>query len=340
LSKFKKKGIKLAAKRIAGKALEYASSVLRVPVTKLIKTCESLPPAFPTEPLTLPGMGGQVQSFATNGVAPATFPRTGTSVLLPKPEVPFVLSRAVGYSSAAFAGVFGHTNLTSKFNPVQTIWPVGVDSPAVNHSIGDGGNLDNSGLLTLIRRGTVKAIAFDSGDTEFVNSTVADFCDPNLNMTDVNDWASYTTNAFFGYGADSPGAWYSNNQVFDKALLRPLLCDLQTNVTAGKPAVIHRQLDVLENSFWGILASEKPIDVIFVFNYRCADFVTKLPSETQAEINKGESGMFANFPYYSTTFQNPPEPLTLTLPQAQLLAAHSEYAITENLDMIRSVLSN
>ena len=344
----KKTAFKKAAKKIiAARNMQYAAAVLRVPIEGVVKTCQSLPPHFSAEQLTVPGVGGEVQSFAANGEAPTTFPRMGT-MLLPKPDVPFTLSRAVACSSAAFAGAFSHTNMTSKINPVQTIWPVGptqfgdvgTNSPALNHSIGDGGNLDNSGLLTMIRRGATKAIAFDSGDTEFVNSTVADFCDQNLNMTDVNYWASDTTNALFGYGEDNLGAWYSNNQIFEKALLRPLLCDLQEIVATGKPAVIHKQLNVLENSFWGTLASEKPIDVIFVFNYRCTDFIEALPDDTQAEISKGETGMFANFPYYSTTFQNPPEPLTLTLPQAQLLAAHSEYAIKENLVMIKAVFPN
>mmetsp|Transcript_15267 Transcript_15267/g.36136 ORF Transcript_15267/g.36136 Transcript_15267/m.36136 type:complete len:130 (+) Transcript_15267:544-933(+) len=48
-------------------------------------------------------------------------------------------------------------------------------------------------------------------------------------------------------------------------------------------------------------------------------------------------GKLANFPIYDTTDNNTGDPLGLTAPQVNLLAAQGEYAVKENAELLRSL---
>lgn len=77
-------------------------------------------------------------------------------VVLPRPQTSFTLGRAAAISSCAFAGVVNNVEFTSSLAPNGKIWPVQSTAPAVSHVLGDGGNLENLGLNTMLRRGVRK----------------------------------------------------------------------------------------------------------------------------------------------------------------------------------------
>lgn len=181
---------------------------------------------------------------------------------------------------------------------------------------------------------------FDSSATPLVPRTEVDLCHDstwaNAKASDVNGWASDNINSLFGYGEDHLGSWYSNNQVFPKSELQTVLCRAQTLMADGKCTAVRGTHTLIENSYWGIAAGDT-VDIVWVMNQKCAEFESKLPAETQAEIAKGRDGKFARFPYYKTEFQNH-DPISLTVEQATLLAAQSEYVVLQYADIIREVL--
>jgi hypothetical protein len=331
--------------RVAGlkskleRAVHYVAQTLQVLHTQVDNACSTMHSNLDT--LTLEVGGGTVASWAVGGEAPSMTPRDGPSVVIPKPEVPFTLGKAAAISSCAYAGAVNQFVGIQHAAPAVKLWPIQTNGNAANHMMGDGGDLENLGLLTMLRRGAQKAIVFDNGNTALAEVSDVDLCDnatwASATTAQVNSWASYSTVGLFGYGEDSLGTWFSNNQVFDRAELPELLCAAQRLLTEGKPTVVRGSHTLIDNSFWGVTGGPT-IDVVWVMNNKCREFESLLPTETQVEIAKGSHGAFANFPYYKTMFQNH-DTTSLTNAQAQLLAAQSEYIVMQNSDMIQEVLS-
>ena len=109
-------------------------------------------------PITLTVGGGMIESFAFGGDAPTPAAQHGGTVSVPKPADTFSLPEAVGISSYAPAGGFGNRRLTAWWwNIRKKYWPITSDVASTPqeeryYSFGDGGNVDNAGLLPLLQR--------------------------------------------------------------------------------------------------------------------------------------------------------------------------------------------
>merc|ERR1740129_1218354 len=147
----------------------------------------------------------------------------------------------------------------------------------------------------------------------------------------------------FGYGRDSSDGYLINNQVFAKDELSALLCELQRLKLAGEPTVYKKRLRVMRNTWWGIEGGFD-VDIIFVYNEYCVDFVRHLPLSTRLLLRsvrdgKVAAGPFRNYPFFKTTFQTSSlEPTKLRSSQVNLLAAQSEYFVRQNEAMFRQLL--
>merc|ERR1712032_1115456 len=86
------------------------------------------------------------------------------------------------------------------------------------------------------------------------------------------------------------------------------------------------------------------VDIIFVYNEYCENFVRLLPRSTRgllASIRDGKvaSGPFRSYPFFSTTFQTSSlEPTKLHSHQVNLLAAQGEYFVRQKEAMFRELL--
>mmetsp|Transcript_96556 Transcript_96556/g.278722 ORF Transcript_96556/g.278722 Transcript_96556/m.278722 type:complete len:811 (+) Transcript_96556:62-2494(+) len=305
--------------------------------------------------------GGLVETFAFGGPAPEGEGQSGGArEHLEPPVKPFTLADAVGISSVAPAAKLSAFGKYQFVVPQVDYWPVLPKSQhqqAIEYQMGDGGNVENSGLMALLQRGATKVAMWVS--TYIPLSSKIDFCAPLPAALDLDkvfagdgpDEGGFAVAPMvsdkFGYDYQDPGNFYSHNQVFAKEELPGLLCELQKLKKAGKPTVHKATYMVNSNPWWGIKGGYK-VTLLVTYLEQCTDFEEALPNETQKALgpkDAGErtwdtSGEFARFPRYLTQQQTEEatEVIRLTPSEVNLLAAQSEYFVRENEDLFREVL--
>eukprot|EP00435_Cladocopium_sp_Y103_P036363 s442_g9.t1 len=171
--------------------------------------------------LTLSVGGGFIESFAFGGKAPAAAAqRGGSQVSVPAPASIFSLPEMVGISSYAPASAFSNRRITDTWLNIRKLyWPITSDSvptaqEAHQYALGDGGAIDNSGLLPLLQRRARKVIWIATSympmtEYDYEKATFGSFDPYEAQVVDQ-------LSAAFGYGRNDKdeGYFYSNNQVF------------------------------------------------------------------------------------------------------------------------------
>lgn len=305
--------------------------------------------------------GGLVETFAFGGPAPDREGQSGGArEHLEPPLKPFTLADAVGISSVAPAAKLAANGKFQFVVPQAYFWPVLPESQhqdALEFQMGDGGNVENSGLMALLQRGAKKVAMWVS--TYIPLSSKLDFCSSipaDVDLTKVFAGEGPDVGGFavapmvsdkFGYEYQDPGNFYTHNQVFAKEELPHLLCQLQELKRAGKPTVYKASYTVNANPWWGIKGGHS-VELLVTYLEQCADFEAALPEETQRALGPKDaadrtwetSGEFARFPRYLTQQQTEEtsEVIRLTASEVNLLAAQSEYFVRENEDVFREVL--
>jgi len=266
-------------------------------------------------------------------------------VRLRAPVTPLSLARAVGISSAAFSSYASKVGIAgvaagAKLNPQMNLWPVTSDrhpgpKPAMTFQLGDGSNLDNTGLIAALQRGAQKVVAVVNNETPLPSG--AGFCDATPNLAMLGEVNGDLMDKF-GYSRESRFGFYKNNQVFAKSELLPLLCEFTMLRAAGKPLVVRRRLDVQANTWWG-LSGGSAVEVLFAMLDKSETFEALLPEETQQELLKdAEASEFHDFPKLQTIFENS-DLTALTRAQVNLLAAQAEYAVSTNAELFNAFLA-
>jgi len=289
--------------------------------------------------------GGMVETFAFGGPEPGEGQSGGRSVELQAPLMPLSLARAVGISSAAFAGAASRLGLPgvdtgAKLDPQANLWPVTSSEhpgpiPAMTFQLGDGSNLDNTGLIPALQRGARRI-------TMLINANVAfrgdrGFCGSSPTRPDPR--GTITTNILDKFGWESPSdgiGFYEHNTVFEKDAIFPLLCDFTRLQDHGLPLVSKQRLTVQTNERWG-LRGDFDVEVLFVMLAESQAFLNTLPDETQAELAKGQAGPFGGFPNFKTIFQNS-DLTALSRVQVNLLAAFADYTVKSSAELFDSML--
>mmetsp|Transcript_29464 Transcript_29464/g.67871 ORF Transcript_29464/g.67871 Transcript_29464/m.67871 type:complete len:555 (-) Transcript_29464:95-1759(-) len=287
--------------------------------------------------------GGFVEAFAFGGDAPRK-QKGGEGIPVGEPESPWALPYAVGTSSWAPAGFANVIRIAGKiFNIRRKYWPVTSSilpepQKAIEYEFGDGGLIDNAGILALLQRKAPKIIWVASAP-EALSATY--------------DWSSATVESFdpkeagvvdmlyvlFGYPGPDTAFYYNNNQVFAKDLCLAFCQELKSLQDAGKPIVLRKKLPVMKNAWWGI-EGDSEVEFIVVYLAKSTNFESELPQDTQDELGKGDSGKLANYPLYKTEMQNGVgDAIGYTPAQVNLLAAQGEYSVTSNTTLFLDFLS-
>lgn len=279
--------------------------------------------------------GGLVESFAFGSAAPLPEEQAGgAAVTLQAPLTPFSLARAVGISSAAFGGALSEIGLLGEsFDPQASMWPVGSEAHntsqrAMTFQLGDGAMTDNSGLLAMLQRGASKIVMVVASSAEL--DTKTDWCSISPSDSKLAKKIDHTLAGKFGFAYRSNDFLYAvkNDQVFASADLQPIVCEMQQLKQAGKPQNIRRQLEVLENSWWGIKGGWT-VDILFVMLDEVEEFTDQLPDDTKKALKQGLAGGLQHFPCFHTVLQNAGEMTEYRPRQTNLLAAQVEYMAGE-----------
>ena len=272
--------------------------------------------------------GGFIEPFAYRSEAPqGNGPWiNGDYVSVAGQDRPFTLNDTTGTSSSAYAEEIIDDFSIDRFDPKCFYFPQqssGALTGAQTY-FGDGGILENIGIIPLIQRGVKTIFAFVNTQTKLSLDYVPN-ANPNDQANDPNGVCDTSLPALFGYSNDNWKWYYPNNQVFPSEDFPKLISALQSQKNKDEPLIIGSEHSVVKNNFWGVAASNDKVKVIWFYLDRCKNWEKALGDATIAnEINQGNqsspSGPFENFPNYLTINQNAFDLVKLTPEQIVLMA--------------------
>jgi hypothetical protein len=268
--------------------------------------------------------GGYVSSYGFNTDSPGSQAGSTVDVRLSKDKDRFNLGDIVGVSGAApaeYADRLGLENIGfPKFkywcnfnNPVKT--------QPKEYSFGDGGILENLGIMPLLKRKVQKIIVFVNGSTP-----IAIKKEKGKETIQISD----SIPALFMplknlYGAKN----FDDNIVFANQLdkYNLLVQDLLDKIKNGHAPIHINTYHVTKQPHYNI-SEEYDVKVMWVYNAPVADWENQLSIDAKHLLNNDK--MFENFPYYRTFLQNPPEIIQLKPEQANMAAHLSSWIIESN----------
>ena len=271
--------------------------------------------------------GGYLESFAFGCPAPGSGPAAGGRIRVVPPSRPFTLADATGATS-----VTSTRAATAAMVPRARHWPPGADDgqPGRVHSFGDGGDIENFGLIALLRRRVERIVVF-------VNTLHPLAAEVRPGATSGALGIDPYIPPLFGYGTTK----CPHNQVFARAALKGVVAALQQAKRRGRGVVAATRLAVEPNAWWGV-AGGWEVEIGWVYNERAPAWEARLDAEVRRAIDEGQpphgGGPFAHFPFYRTEGQNPGCLVRLTAPQVNLLADLSCWTVVENGALLREVL--
>jgi hypothetical protein len=285
--------------------------------------------------------GGFIEPFAWGcdaPAAPAPAPTTSGTVSVGAPDVVFEVANASGTSSSAFAAILEKIKLLDKLLPEQNYWPpvsTGTQPPAQLFDFGDGGNLENYGLLPLIMRGVKKVLLFINTETPLSLTY-----DPTTGKATTNDLDSSLTTLF---GIPVKGGGTNYNHVFPATDFAPLVQAMQALKQNGQPMVVSATHSILPNPNWGIPGGGS-IEVLYFYLDQVQSWTSQIKDGlVRDELKLGDLGEFAHFPNYKTIDETlvPPWSLTeLSAKKVNLLADLTCWVVRNSQSTIQSFIGN
>ena len=302
--------------------------------------------------------GGFIEPFAFGGEAPTQWPprecaQASGCVRVPPPERPFSLAFASGSSSAAFAatgaGLAGNFQVAmvnqylQQGPPIERYWPVpaleaSATPRAEIHAFGDGGSLENLGVISLLLRGVTNLVVFVN--TERRLDLDYDPSDVDTNPPSIHSIDGGVSPLFGILPADRSQPPTPNNQVFRKEDFAGVVRALQRAKADGEGragAVVARtRLEVQDNAWWG-LKGGWDAEVCWVYLDRVSEWETKLEPELARAVAAGrnagpkEKTPFWGFPNYRTMFQGSKlQIIAMSRAESSLLADLTSWVTTSS----------
>ncbi|NNE25977.1 MAG: hypothetical protein HKN09_03975 [Saprospiraceae bacterium] len=246
--------------------------------------------------------GGFIEPFAFGGLSPAELPapcggpNKGLCVQLDIGTDTFSIADASGTSSSAFVAdltSFGIDGVSLKsLAPRVNYWPVSADSltPSLDFMFGDGGNLENFGLISLLQRDVDRIVVF-------VNTSTAINTKFNFNKEPTAKDIDADILPLFGYGY-SKTSDMNNNQVFSQTDFDTLMHQFIDCKNNGTTVMAKTKYVTTENDWWGIPAKDS-VDILWVYNEEVKEWRDSLEWEIKVELDLGILGDFPYFPHYA-----------------------------------------
>ncbi len=278
--------------------------------------------------------GGDSSPEAPSGCQPPEPPASCTLAGLPPPPRPFSLADAAGTSSSAAAADLDRIGLTDRLGAQATYWPVSTAAapPAEQFDFGDGGSLENYGLITLLLRKVERLVVFINTSTKLRLGY-----DPARPPTGKD--LDGNLPPLFGF----PMGVTKHNQVFPQDDLAPLVRTLQTAKRDGNTAMAATRHEVQANDWWGVQGGWT-VRILWFYLDRVKSWESQLPRGIRRSIELGNepivaAGPYRYFPNYKTIDENLLELVELTRRQVNLLADLTCWNLTENRQAIDDFLS-
>ncbi len=265
--------------------------------------------------------GGYIEPHGFDSDSPDEFdkPSQIAYTRLGRPRHMFTLGDMIGTSGAApaeYAKRFGFEWLGF---PEYKYWsPTKADeTKAKEYDFGDGGILENLGIMPMIKRGLDKLIVFvncqtelrkgNDGEVEIANSIPALF----HQISNQNGEGNFDENVVFAFQEDK----------YDK-----LVDGLLIKIRKGEPAIYTDKYDITDQPHHNIKGGGS-IEIMWVYNSRASNWVNKLPIEIKHKLENDVYGK--RFPNYKTFMENFPSIIDMTPEQVNLMGHQAAWNIVE-----------
>jgi hypothetical protein len=255
--------------------------------------------------------GGYIEPFGFDSDEPENSPDQHqiVTVRLGTTRHRYTLSDVIGASGAAPAEVLAKLKLDWLGFPEFKYWPMEMaeQTRAKEYSFGDGGLLENLGVMPLLMRKVERIILFVNTQAKLKGGA----------KNQIND----SIPPLFGQTPD-----FMTNHVFPSNQYDALVNGLLTAKSKKESVMFRDQYEVKKNTHYGIKGGWT-VDVLWVYNERVESWENDLPVKIRRLIGVGSLG---NFPHYRTFFQNPPAVIDLSAKQVSMLAHLSCWNILNN----------
>lgn len=274
--------------------------------------------------------GGLIETFAFGCGAPEQWPprhdggceQWGGSqgcVSVPPPRRAFSLALASGTSSAAFAAtnasLLGGNPLLNNYlrqgPPIERYWPMPQLEPsalpaAEEYTYGDGGSLENYGLIPLLLRGVERVVVFINTERRLsldYDPGEAPYTPPSITELDGN-----LCTLFGLLPLDRSQPPTPNNQVFRTDEFPGVVKALQQAQIDGGPAIVTTRHEVQDNEWWGVKGGWD-VEVCWYYLERVPAWEDDLEPGVRAIVEAGNRAAptdkvpYWGFPNYKTMFQ-------------------------------------
>jgi hypothetical protein len=278
--------------------------------------------------------GGYVESFAFDTQTPS-MSGEANYLTAPTPDPIFLLSDVMGSSGAAPGIIMDFLKQPELF-PEFNYWPVikAGQEPSTSYSFVDGGNLENTGIVPLLRRQYPVILAFVNSDLPI-----------GSNSSQCIDGISAEISQLFGL---TPKLTLNkqNIQIFETDKFAALAQGLKDAKSKGKPTCYCDQYTIKPDNQFGIPSypGTGEVTVTWFYNDINAEWKSQLSPSVQGLLNSTDkTNYLLNFPNYKTVCQNKDrlgidELLLLTSQQINLLAHMWCYTVINAGQAIRSLL--
>jgi hypothetical protein len=317
--------------------------------------------------------GGYVQNFAFDSSSPQA-PDAQGRIFVDAPLHRFLISDVMGSSGAAPGSVldsWGYPSLFPEFHYWAPRSAGTTPDPTVkNMSIVDGGDLENTGIVALLRRhypvilvGVNTSIPInDPQDTfEGIDFQIAALFGHEPKDTQATREIRRPARALGPQRAPAPRFTVPEEeqtpdalrisipqqpiQVFPKADWPAVRDGLKKALAGGGTVTFTSEHQIYEQNPFGITPypGKGKVTVVWLYNQRIAKWVSQLRPEVAAFLDStDENEYMANFPNYNTVLQNGPwydkQLLLLTARQVNLLADMWTWAILDIANDLRRLV--
>lgn len=240
------------------------------------------------------------------------------------------ISDMLGSSGAAPADFFRRSVVLPQIFPNFSYWsPLaqGDQLRGKTYDFGDGGLLENLGIMPLLRRKVAKIIVFINGKTLITKTG-----------TDEYDLSSSIPALFKKLKNQYGDHDFDKNIVFDNSQNQFLEVaeSLFRKQQVGKPTVHVGRYHVVDNSHHDITGGWE-VDVCWVYNSLPEDWKKTLPYEIKVKLENNDFGK--DFPHFNTFMENFPYLVDLNIEQAHLASNLSAWMLVESRNEIEHFLN-
>ena len=207
---------------------------------------------------------------------------------IPKPKSVIGITEISGISSQNLAQTLGATLSDFQYKmldfPDFPYWTPDTGHSGVGKFV-DGGFIDNTGVLALLRRDCTFIVACMASNMSVVASD-EECCDANVHA--LGGFAN-----LFGVQKSKQGSVSEStdtkinleSHVFPSDQWEVLLRGLRDKFNRGKPTVYRMKLDVLRNDLISVRGGYKTT-VVFCVSDHCQEFINALPDDTKKQLQE------------------------------------------------------